>query len=134
MGEPFVGPSGQTLREWFRCAGLDFNDFRRWNVCIDYKERNLKPLACEIERDRAEVVADIALCQPKVIVAVGVHAMRWCLETRSNLKDEHGKKSDVQIGDHPAICVPIYHPSRLNIRHAKEGKDDVLAVAKVLRG
>jgi DNA polymerase len=78
QGVPFVGGAGQTLREWFESAGLELDKARRWNVCIDYKLGNLKPLVWEINRDRPEVEADIARCQPKVIVAVDVHAMRWC--------------------------------------------------------
>ena len=107
QGVPFVGSSGQTLREWFHCAGLDLDNFRRWNVCIDYKLGNPKPLVCEIERDRPAVEADIARCQPDVIAAVGAHAMRWCLKTRSNLDKVHGVPVDVQIGDHKAVCVPV---------------------------
>ena len=42
-GVPFVGPSGQSLREWFESAGLELDKARRWNVCIDYKPGNLKP-------------------------------------------------------------------------------------------
>jgi len=143
-GVPFVGPSGETLREWFRCAGLDLDKCRRWNVCIDYKPGNRKPLVWEIKRDRPEVEADIARCQPNVIVAVGLHAMRWCLktrsklheeQTRSKLHEEHGRKFEVQIGDHKAVCVPIYHPSTYGrIERAEMGKADVLTVARELRG
>ena len=133
-GVPFVGRAGQTLREWFHCAKLDLDNFRRWNVCIDYKPNNPKPLVCEIERDRLAVETDIVCCQPNVIVAVGLHAMRWCLkDPRLDLGTIHGREFDVQIGDHKAICVPIYHPSTYGrIERAKMGKADVLTVADCL--
>jgi len=135
QGRPFVGRAGQTLREWFKCAGLDLDNFRRWNVCIDYKKGNLKPLAGEIKRDRPKVEKDIARCKPDVIVAVGVHATNWCLGRRVKLGNEHGRKEEVQIGDHKAVCVPIYHPSTYGrIEREKKGKADVLTVARVLRG
>lgn len=135
LGAPFVGDSGDTLREWFESAALDWNDCRLWNVCIDYQERNRKPLVWELERDRPAVEADIARCKPKVIVAVGAYATRWCLKTRSNLGDVHGQEFEVQIGDHKAVCVPIYHPSRLQRGdRSKKGKTDVLTVERVLRG
>jgi uracil-DNA glycosylase family 4 len=134
QGRPFVGDAGKTLREWFHCAELDLDNFRRWNVCIDYKSGNLKPLRGEIERDRKAVEADITRCQPNVIVAVGVYAMRWCLKTRSNLREVHGVQHEVQIGDHKAVCVPIYHPSTYGrIERVEMGKADVLTVARVLR-
>ncbi len=135
-GRPFIGDAGQTLGEWFRCAGLDLDSFRRWNVCIDYKKGNLKPLRWEIERDRPEVEEDIARCQPVVIAAIGVYAMRWCLKkTRSTLYEEHGVRHDVQIGGHKAVCVPVYHPSTYGrIERAEKGKADVLTVAQVLQG
>jgi uracil-DNA glycosylase family 4 len=132
---PFVGRAGQTLREWFDDAKLDLDKARRWNVCIDYKKGNLKPLAGEIERDRLKVEEDIAHCKPDVIVAVGVHATNWCLRRRVKLGTVHGREEEVQIGDHKVACVPIYHPSTYGrIERAKKGKADVLKVARVLRG
>jgi len=135
-GVPFVGGAGQTLRKWFDRAKLDLDNFRRWNVCIDYKPDNPKPLGWEIERDRLAVETDIVRCQPNVIVAVGVHAMRWCLRGRFDLSTVHGRKFEVQIGDHKAVCVPVYHPanSRHHIELAEKGKAEVLTVARVLRG
>lgn len=132
-GVPFVGRAGQTLREWFRCAGLDLDNCRRWNVCIDYKKGNLQPLVGEIERDRPEVVKDIARCQPDVIAAVGAVAIKWCLKTRPTLGKVHGTRIDVQIDDHKAVCVPVYHPSTYGrMERAKKGKADVLKVAREL--
>ena len=132
-GVPFVGKAGETLHKWFHHAKLDLDSYRRWNVCIDYKRDNLKPLRWEIERDRLGVQTDIFRCQPKVIVAVGVHATRWCLKSRSNLGEVHGKTFPVQIGDHKAVCVPIYHPSTFGrIERAEMGKADVLKVADCL--
>jgi len=133
-GCPFVGDAGTTLRAWFDRADLNLDNFRRWNVCIDYKEGNKKPLVREIERDRLAVETDIIHCQPKVIVAVGGYAMRWCLKTRSPVSKVHGDPVDVQIGGHKAVCVPIYHPSTYGrIEREERGKADVLVVARVLR-
>jgi DNA polymerase len=133
QGVPFVGSAGQTLREWFESAGLELDKARRWNVCIDYKSGNPKPLRQEIERDRLAVETDIVRCQPTVIVAVGVHATKWCLGRRVKLGTVHGREFDVQIGDHEAVCVPIYHPSTYGrIERAKMGKADVLTVADCL--
>jgi len=86
-GRPFVGRAGDTLREWFHCAGQTFDNFRRWNVCIDYHKGNPHPQPLEIERDRAEVTADIVSCQPRVIAAVGIHAAEWCLGRKVRLVD-----------------------------------------------
>jgi hypothetical protein len=59
--------------------------------------------------------------------------MRWCLKTRSNLDKKHGDPIPVQIGDHKAVCVPIYHPSTYGrIERAEKGKADVQTVADCL--
>ena len=114
-----------------RQAGLD--NLRRWNVCIDYKPDNPKPLGWESERDRLAVETDIVRCQPNLTVAVGVHAMRWCCGRGFILRTAHGVPVEVQIGDHKAVCVPIYHPSTYGrIERAKMGKADVLTVADCL--
>jgi DNA polymerase len=132
---PFVGDAGKTLREWFKCAGLDLDNFRRWNLCIDYQEHNPHPRAWEIKRDRKAVEEDIALCKPDVIVAVGGHATNWCLRRRVTLGTVHGREEEVQIGDRKVVCVPIYHPSTYGRKErAERGKADVLTVARVLRG
>jgi uracil-DNA glycosylase family 4 len=111
------------------------DNFRRWNVCIDYQKGNPHPKPLEIERDRAEVEADIARCEPGVIAAVGVHATNWCFGRRVKLGTVHGRAEEVQIGGHKAFCVPIFHPSTYGrIERAKKGKDDVLALARVLQG
>jgi uracil-DNA glycosylase family 4 len=134
QGVPFVGSAGRTLREWFHCAGLDLANFRRWNVCIDYKKHNPKPRVWEIKRDRLEVETDIICCQPYAIAAVGAYATKWCLGHRFDLGTVHGREFEVQIGDHKAVCVPIYHPSTYGrIERAEMGKADVLTVARVLR-
>ena len=133
QGVPFVGSAGQTLREWFDRAKLDLDNFRRWNVCIDYKPDNPKPLGWEIKRDRLEVETDIIRCQPNVIVAVGVHATEWCLGRKVKLGTVHGREFEVHIRDHKAVCVPIYHPSTYGrIERAEMGKADVLTVADCL--
>lgn len=132
-GRPFVGRAGDTLREWFHCAGLTLDNFRRWNVCIDYHKGNPHPQPLEIERDRAEVTADIVSCQPRVIAAVGVHAAEWCLGREVRLVDEHGREFEVQIGDHKAVCIPVHHPSTYGRpERAEMGKADVLKVADCL--
>ena len=92
QGVPFVGGAGQTLRKWFDRVKLDLYNLRRWNVCIDYKPDNPKPLGWESERDRLAVETDIVRCQPNLIVAVGVHAMRWGLKRRFDLGTVHGRK------------------------------------------
>jgi uracil-DNA glycosylase len=88
--------------------------------------------ATQSERDRPAVEADIARCQPDVIAAVGAHAIRWCLG-----HTVHGVPVEVQIGDHKAVCVPVYHPANFlygRIELAEKGKAEVLTVARVLRG
>jgi uracil-DNA glycosylase len=131
---PFVGDAGETLREWFHCAGLDLDNCRRWNVCIDYAVGNQKPLPSELERDRPAVEADIASCRPVVIVAVGAFATKWCLKQLDLIMREvHGRDFPVHIGGYKAVCVPVYHPSRRSKWRAM-GKSDVLTVARVLRG
>jgi uracil-DNA glycosylase family 4 len=60
QGVPFVGGAGKTLREWFHCAELELDSFRRWNVCIDYQPGNPPPKVWEIKRDRPAVEAYMA--------------------------------------------------------------------------
>jgi uracil-DNA glycosylase len=67
-------------------------------------------------------------------VAVGRYAIKWCLKRGFDLATEHGRKFEIQIGDHKTFCVPIYHPSTWGrVERELRDKADVLAVARFLQ-
>lgn len=85
LGEPFVGPIGQRMRDWLARASL--NPHRVWldNVCRCWLPKNRAPTAAERAHcttaylfPKLEELRDL-----KVVVAVGIPASKSLLSSES---------------------------------------------------
>lgn len=80
QGRGFVGPSGEELwaRLW-RVARLQRRDFYVTNLVKTFSPALAPPTKAEIHQWAPMLRAEIAACQPAIIVTVGYHAARWFL-------------------------------------------------------
>ena len=111
-GEPFVGAAGQLLDAMLRAIGLD----RRTNVYIAnvLKSRppnNRDPRPAEVEACLPYLVRQIALLQPKIMLAVGRIAAQNLLATDAPLGRLRGRVH--HFGEHQTPLVVTYHPAYL---------------------
>jgi uracil-DNA glycosylase len=111
-GEPFVGAAGQLLDAMLRAIGLD----RRTNVYIAnvLKSRppnNRDPKAEEVEACLPYLVRQIALLQPKIMLAVGRIAAQNLLGTDAPLGRLRGRVH--HFGERQTPLVVTYHPAYL---------------------
>jgi DNA polymerase len=111
-GEPFVGAAGQLLDAMLRAIGLD----RRTNVYIAnvLKSRppnNRDPKPEEVEACLPYLVRQIALLQPKIMLAVGRIAAQNLLATDAPLGRLRGQVH--HFGEHHTPLVVTYHPAYL---------------------
>jgi len=111
-GEPFVGAAGQLLDAMLRAIGLD----RRANVYIAnvLKSRppnNRDPRPEEVEACLPYLVRQIALLQPKIMLAVGRIAAQYLLATDVPLGRLRGRVH--QFGERQTPLVVTYHPAYL---------------------
>jgi uracil-DNA glycosylase len=111
-GEPFVGAAGQLLDAMLRAIGLD----RRTNVYIAnvLKSRppnNRDPRPEEVEACLPYLVRQIALLQPKIMLAVGRIAAQNLLATDAPLGRLRGRVH--HFGEHQIPLVVTYHPAYL---------------------
>jgi uracil-DNA glycosylase len=111
-GEPFVGAAGQLLDAMLRAIGLD----RRTNVYIAnvLKSRppnNRDPRPEEVEACLPYLVRQIALLQPKIMLAVGRIAAQNLLGTDAPLGRLRGRVH--HFGDRQTPLVVTYHPAYL---------------------
>jgi uracil-DNA glycosylase family 4 len=111
-GEPFVGAAGQLLDAMLRAIGLD----RRTNVYIAnvLKSRppnNRDPRPEEVEACLPYLVRQIALLQPKIMLAVGRIAAQNLLGTDAPLGRLRGRVH--HFGEHQTPLVVTYHPAYL---------------------
>ena len=109
QGEPFVGVAGQLLTKMIQAMGYDRRDVYICNVLKCRPPNNRNPEADEIAACEQFLRKQIAIVQPRVIVALGKFAAHFlCGETtpitrlRGNLRTYH----EIPV-------MPTYHPAFL---------------------
>ena len=131
-GEPFVGPAGKLLDNMLLAIKLKRNNVYIANVVkcrppIDESGRQLPPKQDEIAQCLPYMQRQIALLQPKVIVALGKVAANALLGNQSTLGSLRGTLH--QYANTPLIVT--YHPAyllRSPSEKAKAWQDLCLAV------
>lgn len=116
-GEPFVGPAGRVLAEALAQAGVDPDEAFVTNAVKHFKfelrgKRRLhkSPNVREIEACQVWLERELALVQPRVVVALGASAARALLGRRVLLGRERGQLQPF-AGDRQLIVT--VHPSYL---------------------
>lgn len=126
-GEPFVGQSGKLLDNMLKAIDLA----RGQNVSIANAVKcrppaNRTPEAAELATCRPFLQRQIALLQPKIIVALGRPAAQTLLQSEVKISALRGQALD----HHGAKLIVTYHPSyllRTPLDKAKAWEDLLLA-------
>lgn len=108
-GEPFVGRAGQLLTEMLRAVGQAREDVFICNVLKCRPPQNRDPSPEESAQCQPFLKKQLALLDPRVIVAVGRIAAQTVLETQAPLSTLRGKTHD--YAGVPLIVT--YHPAYL---------------------
>lgn len=108
-GLPFVGEAGQLLNEMLRAMQLTREEVFLTNVLKCRTPLNRDPHVDEIKQCRDYLQRQIALIQPKLIIAVGRIAAQTLLETHEKIGNLRGTVHAVE--NTPLIA--IYHPAYL---------------------
>lgn len=109
MGEPFVGKAGQLLNEMLLAMGLQRDSVYIANMLKCRPPNNRDPQADEIAACSGFLQRQIALIQPKIILAVGRIAAQNLLQQTLPLSKLRGQV--YQIQNIPLTIV--HHPSYL---------------------
>ena len=111
--QPFVGPSGQLLRDTLQKAGLPTNPFIT-NALLCMLPEDVNISKTHIANCRSRVLAELAQVKPKIILAFGNIALH-ALTNDYKLKIGSVHSTPIPFSD--ALIIPIYHPkSVLNSR------------------
>jgi len=115
---PFVGQAGQELQRYANTAGLDLANARITNLCkvwppVDFRGNQLPPTPEDILRDEPELLGELLMCEPRVIVAVGAHAARYFLPKFSNMRTEHGlpQMTWIEVLGREVPVIAVLHPA-----------------------
>jgi len=109
QGLPFVGNAGQLLTEMLRACGLSRDEVFITNILKCRPLNNRDPKPDEIANCHDYLERQLALLQPKIIVAVGRIAAQALLNTHDPIGKLRGKVH--QFGSTPLVV--IYHPAYL---------------------
>jgi len=131
QGEPFVGRAGQLLNEMIRALGLKRSDLYIANVLKCRPPENRIPLPEESQACEGYLHRQIALIQPKIILAVGQVAAQNVLKTTITIGNLRGLVHQYQ----GVPLVATYHPAYLlrSSREKRKAWDDLKLALKTYR-
>jgi len=108
-GRPFVGQAGQLLTKILAAINLSREDVFICNVLKHRPPGNRNPQPEEIEACSPYLIRQLALLEPRVIVAFGTFAAQTLLETKLPL----GKLRGQVHRFHGIPLIVTYHPAAL---------------------
>ena len=109
QGRPFVGRAGKLLTDMILGMGLKREDVYIANVLKCRPPKNRDPMRDEVEACRPFLEQQIELIRPKIICALGNHALRSLTGTDQGITNLRGKPIPL-LG---TTMVPTYHPAYL---------------------
>lgn len=137
-GRPFVGRAGQLLDKMIRAMGLERERAYICNVLKTRPPGNATPTTEEAGRCAPYLFGQIAIIQPRAIVALGLPATRLLLDTSESMARLRGRWHEVAIpfGLSDEIVppeavgltfpvMPTYHPAFLLRSYTKENRGKV---------
>jgi DNA polymerase len=110
QGSPFVGPAGQLLDRMIVAMQLGRDDVYVCNIVKCRPPNNRKPEAEEMSRCMPYLSEQLAVLQPRVIVALGATAVQGLLGTSEGITRLRGQWK-LYKGKIPVM--PTFHPAYL---------------------
>jgi uracil-DNA glycosylase len=111
QGEPFVGRAGQLLNAMLRAIGLPRSDVYIANILKCRPPGNRDPQPDEAASCTPYLSQQIALVQPRALLAVGRIAAQWLLQTDTPIGRLRGRVQSYGEGNTPLVVT--YHPAYL---------------------
>jgi DNA polymerase len=108
-GEPFVGRAGQLLTKIIEAMGFSREQVYIANVLKCRPPENRDPLPAEVEQCEPFLLRQLELVRPKVVVALGRHAVKSLLRTDERITRLRGRFHEF----HGIPVMPTYHPAFL---------------------
>jgi DNA polymerase len=111
QGEPFVGRAGQLLNAMLRAIGLPRSDVYIANILKCRPPNNRDPEPQESSCCTPYLSQQIALVQPRALLAVGRISAQWLLQTDTPIGRLRGRV--LTYGERNIPLVVTYHPAYL---------------------
>jgi uracil-DNA glycosylase family 4 len=130
-GKPFVGRSGQLLREELHRVGINPDEVYITNTVKCRPPDNKKPKAGPMKACKKYIDEEIATVRPEYVVTLGAIASKGILK-KAKITEVHGKLIETpnykaMAAYHPAYC--LYDPSKLPVL-----RKDLKRFGEILQG
>jgi len=132
QGQPFVGRAGQLLNRMLKAIGMEREQVYIANILKCRPPNNRDPLPEEVQTCTPFLDQQIALIQPRLLLAVGRIAAHYLLKTKSSLESLRNKQHHYGLAQTPLIIT--YHPAYLlrNPADKKKAFVDLQFVQRVI--
>lgn len=107
---PFVGRSGQLLRQTISTVGLDLKDIYISNIVKARPPENRDPSPQEIAAFKPYLDEEIEILEPKLIVTLGRFSLNKFLPN-VKISAVHGRLHKVSWNGKKIFVLPMYHPA-----------------------
>lgn len=107
---PFVGRSGQLLRQTISAVGLDLKDIYISNIVKARPPENRDPSPQEIAAFKPYLDEEIEILKPKLIVTLGRFSLNKFLPN-VKISSVHGRLHKVSWNGKKIFVLPMYHPA-----------------------
>lgn len=127
-GRPFVGRAGAELKEWIGAVGLTRDDVYIANTVKCRPLDNRDPYPQEKETCAPFLHTQIALIQPKVLIALGRHAANTLTQQKLSMGDLRAANLEYKSPTTGATIpvVAVFHPSYVLRRGRGEAREEAL--------
>jgi uracil-DNA glycosylase family 4 len=110
-GLPFVGQAGKLLDSLLEGIGMSRDGVFVANVLKCRPPGNRDPLPEEIRSCEPHLFRQIALIRPTLVCTLGNFATKLLSGRPDGISRVHGHELPLQIGGHPVLLYPLYHPA-----------------------
>jgi DNA polymerase len=133
-GEPFVGRAGQLFNAMLHAIGLEREQVYITNILKSRPPKNRDPQPEEIAACTPFLRRQVALIEPRIIVALGRIAAQHLLSTGASLSRLRGRTHSYEDTQIPVVAT--YHPAYLLRTPAGKAKawQDLCFARRVIRG
>jgi len=134
-GKPFVGRAGQLLDKMLAAIGMGEENVHITNIVYWRPPGNRTPTPQEALACRPFLERQMAIVQPKVVLALGGAAAKHLFDEAEGIMRMRGKWRDIGMGGHTAKAMATLHPAYLLRTPAAKGMAwrDLLAVKAALK-
>lgn len=124
-GRPFVGRAGQLLEKMITAMGLERQQVYIGNVIKCRPPNNATPTTMEVALCGPYLLEQIRIIQPEVIVALGLPASHFLLQSTLSMARLRGRFHPFEIDGRTIEVMPTYHPAYLLRSYTPENRAKV---------